>query len=107
MRVRTIVTSVDDPLERAWLLRKMRRERELHMRRLREAKPEYKAKRAIYNKAYREANRDLILEAKRRWRDENRERFRAYYRRYDELTPGRREYKAAWSRNKRAANAAI
>ncbi len=104
MRVRTILQRGNDTdLEFAHRLKKARRARELHMRRLREAKPEFKAKRAAYNRAYRAKRASEELERKRKWREANREHYNAYYRKYDELTPGRREYKARWSRERRAS----
>lgn len=60
------------------------------------------AKTAKYNQHYRLTHLESERERKRRWREDNREHVNAYYRRYDELAPGRREYKAGWMRDARA-----
>lgn len=84
-------------------LKRMRAERERHNKRLRDKSPEAKARKAAANKAWRARNQERERERKRRWREENREHVRAYFRNYDALTPGRREYKARWLRERRVA----
>jgi hypothetical protein len=56
----------------------------------------------VYAIVYRRVFGEQIAEKKRQWREGNPERVRRYMRNYDELTPGRREYKAKWARDKRA-----
>jgi hypothetical protein len=97
-RVRTVLN-----LGELEILKRMRQERELHMKRLRGKSPEQKAKKAAANREWRAKNAERERERKRRWREENRDHLRAYFRKYDALTPGRRAYKAKWLRERRAA----
>jgi hypothetical protein len=95
----------DSERELAHRLRAVRKERERHREWLRSQRPARKALKAAAAKRWREQNLERDRERKRKWREANRERVRAYYRNYDALTPGRREYKAQWLRE-RGANAA-
>lgn len=92
-------------------LEQARRERENHRRRLRRMQrtPQERAKDAAYQRARRAApdflERDR--ERKARWRAKNRKKVNAYFRSYEALTPGRREYKAAKAREYRARDRAL
>lgn len=67
------------------------------MKRLRERRPAAVARKAAYNKAaWAATDKEKERERKRAWRAANREKLRAYYRNYEALTPGRREYKNKW-----------
>lgn len=87
-----------------------RRERENHRRRLRRMRrtPAEKAADAAYQKARRSSpgfvEKDRVRKAK--WREKNRPKVNAYFRRYDELHPERRAYKAKKAREYRAAKKA-
>lgn len=85
-----------------------RRERESLKRWLYCRRPEVIAKQRAYGIEYRAQPGRLEKRRaqKRRWREENRALFNAYFRRYDKLTPGRKEYKARWAREKRARDRA-
>lgn len=85
-------------------LERARRERENFLRRLRRKDPAVKAKQRAYDRARRADPAVLALdrERKAKWRQENREAYNAYFRRYNVLAPGRLEYKAMKAREYRA-----
>lgn len=79
-------------------------ERERHKRWLRRRRPGVLEKERAYHRARRARPgvRESDLERKRKWRAKNRKSYNAYYRNYDQLTPGRRAYKAMKAREYRA-----
>lgn len=97
--IRTVINvGGEDALHRA------RQEREKVMAKWRRARR--RAAQAAYDRVYRANNSARIAERKRRWRAANRERINAYMRRYEHLTPGRREYKTRKAREYRARDRA-
>lgn len=103
--IRTVVSADVAPAE----LARARRERENFLRRVRrKSNPELRAQEAAYHRARRAdpAFREADRERKAAWRKKNRGKVNAYFRNYEALTPGRREYKARWAREKRARDRA-
>ena len=60
------------------------------------------AKRSAYWRAWREKNKEREAARKRAWREANRDHIKAYNRRYYELHPNLREYRAMKNREYRA-----
>lgn len=106
--VRIVLSSATAGELPADFVKRARLERQRTMRRLYRRRPDVRAKQRAYDAAYRKRPGQLEKSRaqKRAWRSANRAAVNAYFRRYDELTPGRREYKARKAREYRARDRA-
>lgn len=104
--VRTVICA--DDVDPARVIREARRERDNFTRRLSRMRrtPEKRALDREYYRAYGVRNKAKRDAQKRLWREENRPAYNAYFRRYDQVTPGRKEYKARKAREYRARDRA-
>lgn len=109
--VRTVRTPSLDRQEKAFEVEQLREARRLRAnlkRKLYRRRPEVRAKQRAYEEAYRArpGMRDRRGARKAAWRKNNRAKYNAYFRRYDQLKPGRKEYKAMKAREYRARDRA-
>jgi hypothetical protein len=88
--IRTVIHLTDDKEEQKEKLEELRRQKKKVYDRVRYLKSReiYKAR----SKQWRKDNKDRERERKRIWSQQNRERLNAYFRRYYEMRPERREY---------------